>query len=329
MTALPARGRGRQGCPGWGGRLGRGGDGRGGQAAGGAGALSRPNATARRPPPPPPQPRARRPGLSGRRPQGAGLGPRTRSGGGAGLGGPARGRGLHGRLLAPRCSSGLAGSASCPSPRPRVRRRPAASGPGRSGRRRPSTLRAQHAGHRDELRGPEPEGLRDPHPRPHFTDAATEAREGPEPADKGGLDNLAASPPGPGSGEERRDAEGDESSFPPPRGSVAGTSALLRDRRRQTPCSSLSAAPARGAARRPGAFPPASRSAPRRPGSGAPRPAPPPPPASRRNKSESSAERQQASREEGRRAGRGALRDPGTRATSASGDRARAAGARG
>ncbi|XP_054947295.1 protein FAM246C-like [Physeter macrocephalus] len=75
--------------------------------------------------------------------------------------------------------------------------------------------------------------------------------------------------------------------------------------------------------RRPRARPPAAR-APVLPGW-----SPHPPPASRSNKSESSAERQQASREEGRRAGRGALRDPGTRATSASGDRARAAGARG
>lgn len=74
--------------------------------------------------------------------------------------------------------------------------------------------------------------------------------------------------------------------------------------------------------RRPRARPPAAR-APVIPGR------PPPSPASRSNKSESSAERQQASREEGHRAGRGALRDPGTRATSASGDRARAAGSRG
>lgn len=103
----PREGGGGRGCPGWGGRLGRGGDGRGGQAAGGAGALSRPNEAARRPPPPPPpQPRARRPGPSRRRPQGAGLGPQD----------PLRGRGWPG---------GEDATGGCPRPAAR----PAPPGP--------------------------------------------------------------------------------------------------------------------------------------------------------------------------------------------------------
>ncbi|XP_060979890.1 collagen alpha-2(I) chain-like [Dama dama] len=249
----------------WGGRPGRGQDGRGGGSAPPSVAAA---TTAASRPPPWPELEAS---------PGGGLAPRTRSGGGPGPGGPARGRECRGRLPAPCGSSGPAEAASCPAPRPRVRRRSAASGPGRPGRCGPSTLRAQSIGCPGERRGPGPEGPPEPPPRPHFTDAATEAGEGPEPAGEAGPPNLAASPPGPGSGAERRDAEGGESPFPPPRGSAAGTSALPRDRRRQTPRSSLRAAPAGGAARRLGAFPPASLSASRCPGSGTPRPAPRPP----------------------------------------------------
>ncbi|XP_043736471.1 collagen alpha-1(I) chain-like [Cervus elaphus] len=249
----------------WGGRRGRGQDGRGGGSAPPSVAAA---ATAAPRPPPRPELEAS---------PGGGLAPRTRSGGGPGPGGPARGRECRGRLPAPCGSSGPAEAASCPAPRPRVRRRSAASGPGRPGRCGPSTLRAQRIGCPGERRGPGPEGPPEPPPRPHFTDAATEAGEGPEPAGEAGPPNLAASPPGPGSGAERRDAEGGESPFLPPRGSAAGTSALPRDRRRQTPRSSLRAAPAGGAARRLGAFPPASLSASRCPGSGTPRPAPRPP----------------------------------------------------
>lgn len=175
--------------------------------------------------------------------------PEASPGGGLGAPGPAsgaglaRGRGCHGRLSAPRRSTGPAGAAWCPASRRCVRRCPGASGPGPPGRCRPGALRAQHVGCRNKSRGSKPEGLREPHPRPHFTDAATEALAGPEPADKGGLDNLAASPPGPGSGGVRRYAEGGEPSFPPPRGRAAGTGALLRDRRLQTPGSSLRSAP--------------------------------------------------------------------------------------
>ncbi|XP_068840187.1 uncharacterized protein [Capricornis sumatraensis] len=139
-----------------------------------------------------------------------------------------------------------------------------------AGRCGPSPLRAQRIGCPGERRGPGPEEPPEPPPRPHFTDAATEAGEGPEPVGEARPPNLAASPPVPGSRAERRDAQGGESPFPPPRRSAAGTSSLPRDRRRQTPRSSLRAAPAGGAARRPGAFPPASLSASRRPGSGLP-----------------------------------------------------------
>lgn len=88
------------------------------------------------------------------------------------------------------------------------------------------------------------------------------------------------------------------------------------------PAQAPRAAPARGAARRPGAFPRSSGLGRSRPGSGAPGPAPAP--RSRRNKSESSAEEQQWIRAGGRRALRGALGDPRTRATSASGEPGRA-----
>ena len=195
------------------------------------------------------------------------------------------------------------------APRPRVRRRPAASGHGRPGRCGPGTLRAQRIQCPGERRGPGPEGPPEPPPRPHFTDAATEAGEGPKPAGEAGPPNLAASPADPGSRAEWRDAEGGESPFLPPRGSAAGTSSIPRDRRRQTPRSSLRAAPAGGAARRPGAFPPASLSASLRSGSGTPRPAPRPPDPGATSLKAAPSKSELASREEGR-AGLGA---PGSR----------------
>lgn len=106
-----------------------------------------------------------------------------------GLRGPAgragQGRGRHGKLPSPWPLGRSCRVRLLPAPRPCVRRHPAASGPGQPGRRRPGTLRAQHVGSRDERREPGQEGLRDNNPRPHFTDVATEAREGPEPAGKG------------------------------------------------------------------------------------------------------------------------------------------------
>lgn len=88
----------------------------------------------------------------------------------------------------------------------------------------------------------------------------------------------------------------------------------------RAPCPSAESRAAGAHSRRPTARPPAA-GAPGLPGR-------PPPPRSRRNKSESSAEKQRASREGRRRAPRGALRDSRMRATSASRDRARVAGAR-
>lgn len=86
------------------------------------------------------------------------------------------------------------------------------------------------------------------------------------------------------------------------------------------PCPSAESRAVEAHSCRPRARPPAAR-APGLPGR-------PPPPRSRRNKSESSAEEQRASREGRHRARRGALRDPRMRATSASRDQARVAGAR-
>lgn len=222
------------------GATGRGGDGRGGQGGGRARApspgLPRQRAALR---PPPPQPRASRRGPSRRRPQGAGSGPPGPA--------PVGGTGPAGQgAKAPREAARNPGrSPALPRPPPARPR-----GRGSAGAELPRDLAGRDAAAPARCRpsalipgrGPEPEGLQEHNPRPHFTDATTEAREGLESADEGrdweGSATWRRPHRGPRAGGVRRDAQGDDASFLPPRGSAAGTSALLRDRRRQTPRSS-------------------------------------------------------------------------------------------
>lgn len=125
----------------------------------------------------------RRPPGPGREfvPRGRARVPGPAPGGGAGQGTKAPRESARARPLARGLPGPPAGEASQPS----VRRLPAASGPGRPGRRSPSTLRAQRVGSRDEHQGPRLEGLREHNPCSHCTDAAAEARGGPGPADRG------------------------------------------------------------------------------------------------------------------------------------------------
>ncbi|XP_037658553.1 collagen alpha-1(III) chain-like [Choloepus didactylus] len=191
--------------------------------------------------PPSPQPRARRLGLEPRASPGGGLrAPQTRSGRRvrarrAGQGARAPGEAAGPRSLSRPCPGpALPGPAVVPAGAepPRYLPDPAAAD---RARRRPSPGISGRA-----CRGGSERPWESITHAPIFRTRQPTPGEGQEPGGKETdleAEQLGGAPsPARGSGGGRHDGEGDEiASSPPPRGTAAGTSALLGDQRRQTP----------------------------------------------------------------------------------------------